>query len=225
MDGYMPLAGRRRAVEIVFAAIILLTAGAIASDIVEVQLLNRIIDGESVSDAEVDSSDDRQQLFGALQFLMMIPAAIVFIGWLFRAHGNLHWVAPDAVRHKSGWAIGGWFVPILNLWRPFQMVSDVWRGARGVNFGALVIGWWSLWIGSTVASWIAGGQRSDADPETILQGTYWLVATDAMSLVSAILVVLIVRRATEGLDGRRDEAEPPTVPERPEAADTEPSPA
>ncbi len=36
-------------------------------------------------------------------------------------------VAPTERRYGHGWAIGGWFVPILNFWRPMQVVNDVWR--------------------------------------------------------------------------------------------------
>jgi hypothetical protein len=35
-------------------------------------------------------------------------------------------VDPQELHHSPGWMIGGWFGPILNLWRPLQWVRDLW---------------------------------------------------------------------------------------------------
>ena len=29
----------------------------------------------------------------------------------------------------AGWAIGPWFVPILNLFRPWQIAVETWEGS------------------------------------------------------------------------------------------------
>ena len=51
--------------------------------------------------------------------------------WMFRAYNNVDAVAPGARRYDGGWAIGSWFVPILNLFRPKQIINDIWRAATG----------------------------------------------------------------------------------------------
>src|SRR5215213_2684690 len=30
-------------------------------------------------------------------------------------------------RYGTGWALGSWFVPILNAWRPKQIINDIWH--------------------------------------------------------------------------------------------------
>src|SRR5919108_281392 len=130
-ESYVPLDGRRQAVTIVFAGIVLVSAVAVVGDVLELRLLDRIVAGESVTAAEATSNDSRQALIGVLQIAATIAGAIVFIRWLHRAYKNIDVVARDQRRYGHGWAIGSWFVPILNLWRPKQVVNDVWRaGAR-----------------------------------------------------------------------------------------------
>jgi hypothetical protein len=86
--------------------------------------------------------------------------AIAFIGWLWVATANVR-NAGARVRHAPGWALGSWLVPILNLWRPKQMVDDVWRASmpgvppgidlRFVRKPVVVTAWWAAYlIGSSL---------------------------------------------------------------------------
>ena len=86
--------------------------------------------------------------------------AIAFVGWLWVATANLR-NAGARVRHAPGWALGSWLVPILNLWRPKQMVDDVWRASmpgvppgvdlRFVRKPVVVTAWWAAYlIGSSL---------------------------------------------------------------------------
>ena len=80
---------------------------------------------------------------------------ICFMAWLFRATSNLglYGVRP---RRRPGWAIGAWFVPVISLWWPKQMVDDVVCGSRhdiraGVDIrclsrSAVVTAWWTTWL-------------------------------------------------------------------------------
>ena len=56
---------------------------------------------------------------------------MVFIRWLSRAYKNLDVAAPGFRRYGHGWAIGSWFVPFLNLWRPKEIINDIHRGGSG----------------------------------------------------------------------------------------------
>jgi hypothetical protein len=68
-----------------------------------------------VGNAELERNDARQQLVGLAQLALWIACAIAFIRWLRAAYRNVDVVAPGLRRHGHGWAIGGWFVPILSL--------------------------------------------------------------------------------------------------------------
>jgi hypothetical protein len=128
---YIPLRGRAKAVTVVFVVMVLVYAVAVWSSLLELQLMNRIIAGTQVTDAELASNDSRQLVIQALVFLFFAAGAIVFIGWLWAAYKNIDVVAPSERRYSESWAIFGWFVPILALVRPMKVVNDVWyAGSR-----------------------------------------------------------------------------------------------
>ena len=82
--------------------------------------------------------------------------------WLSRARENAVLIAPDRVRRSAVWAWLGWWVPIVFLWFPKQIVDDSWRitsssaavGQRGRYRDTSL--WWGLWIAYTLLSNYAG---------------------------------------------------------------------
>ena len=62
---------------------------------------------------------------GLLLFFAIMP---VFLVWLYRASGNAH-ASGCPQRRSAGWAVGGWFVPVIFLWFPY--VRKVSAGTLG----------------------------------------------------------------------------------------------
>src|SRR5919109_1136700 len=113
-ESYISLRGRAQAVTVVFVLMAVVCAVAVLSDWLEWRLMDRIIAGEEVTDAEATSNDNRQGTIGLVQLTLTIAAAVVFIRWMYAAYRNLDYVAPGERRYGAGWAIGSWFVPFLN---------------------------------------------------------------------------------------------------------------
>ena len=144
-----------------------------------------------------------------------MAGAVVFIRWIHAAYRNLEVVAPSEKRYSPGWAIGSWFVPIMNLFRPKQMINDVWR-AGDAKPGVLLLGWWLLWILSNFVVNAAGRSYMRADtPEELRTGSALYMVSDAMGALAAFLAILVVRRATDRLDARAAAAAQPTTPAAP----------
>jgi hypothetical protein len=216
---FLPLDGRRRAVTIVFGAIVAISAAAVISDIAYLDIIDRIKAGANVSEAEAVAADDRQRTIGLFQLAGFAAAAIVFIRWLHGAYQNVDAVDPKERRWGHGWAIGGWFVPILNLWRPKQIVNDVWRAGSQNELdgqpGALLGFWWGAVILAGLFDRAAAGAFTDDSLEAGRRGaTYFLIA-DGLDIIGAILAILVVRIATDRLKGRAAEQATPPEPEGP----------
>ncbi len=45
--------------------------------------------------------------------------------WFRRAYFNLHQKV-SYLSHSEGWAAGSWFVPIVNLYRPYQIMKEIY---------------------------------------------------------------------------------------------------
>jgi uncharacterized protein DUF4328 len=206
-ESYEPLDGRRQAVLIVFVAIALISIAATVSDLLEINLMDRVIGGEDVSIADANANDDRQGIVGLIQLAGLVAGAIVFIRWLTAAYRNTDVVAPGTRRYGHGWAIGGWFVPVLGMWRPKQIVNDVWaaggRDSVDATPGGVLTLWWAAFL---ISNWLANiGSRTffgDHTPEEIRNGDVALAISDGIDVVGAILAILVVRMASDRLDDR-----------------------
>ena len=178
---------------------------AFASDISERSLLGQGV----ITVSEADANDDRQSAIALAQLVALIATAIFFIRWIHRAYKNLLELGTPDLRFKPGWAIGGWFVPILNLWRPKQIVNDTWRATDpGLDPDAAgtwrlrdVPGWVALWWGAFLLSglaWRASGQiTSHAESRGDLRtANLFSLIGDVSSTVAAITAVLLVQSLT-----------------------------
>jgi hypothetical protein len=215
VKGYESLRGRERAVVIGLCLIVALDVIAVISSAAELSLLGRIERGDVVSDAEIDANDTRQAAIGGIWFLLLLITAVFFIRWLRAAFRNTDVLAPGLRRHGHGWAIGGWFVPFLNLVRPKQIVDDTWRADRS-RVSPLLHVWWALWIVSNVAGQIAARRSFAAEEMDELKQTSVLyMIADATDGIAALLAILVVRRITRLQEERAAAiagAPPPEIP-------------
>ena len=165
-------------------------------------------DPASVSFSEAERADDLL-LWQLVELPLVILCGILFITWLYRGHRSDH-MEPRCLQHKSGWAIGGWFVPFLNLWRPYQMVTDLRRGATGTSHPLTypVQGvWWGAFLVYSALDRVVGRLLWDLETTTpqddfVLYAERfdatvgWDVARSLASVVAAVLAIIMVRRLT-----------------------------
>ncbi len=103
-------------------------------------------------------------LLALIQLPVNILTIVFFLIWLNRVYKNLIPLRAGPLEHSSGWAVGYWFIPILNLFKPFQVVREVWNQSdpdfdpelsflsSSMGTPALLGVWWALWIMANLAS-------------------------------------------------------------------------
>jgi Domain of unknown function (DUF4328) len=219
----VPLGDRRRAVVVVLGVLIAVDVLAVGSSLLELNLLDRLQSGEPVSASEIDHNDDRQTSFSSVQLALLIAGAVVFIRWLRAAYRNIDLLAPGLRRHGHGWAIGAWFVPILNLVRPKEIVNDVWRagGSRGAAdpLPPWLNLWWAGWLISGALSWAAERRASAQDTvEQARTGDILYIVADSFEGIVAAVAIVVVWRLTDRLDGKGASLAPAGGPPDPGAA-------
>jgi len=123
-------------------------------------LLETIASGGEISLETADSNDIREQIIAILNVSVRIISAITFIQWFRRAYYNLH-LKVDNLSHSEGWAAGSWFVPIFYLYKPYQIMKELYRETNNLltksdlddsptlNTSFLGI-WWTIWILSNI---------------------------------------------------------------------------
>lgn len=56
----------------------------------------------------------------------LITSIVMFLHWFRRAYYNLNVVTDECV-YEDSWAVKAWFIPFLNLYRPYQMMKELFE--------------------------------------------------------------------------------------------------
>ncbi|MEU6816449.1 DUF4328 domain-containing protein [Streptomyces sp. NPDC046860] len=124
---------------------------------------------------------------GIAQGGLMAATAVVYLRWLWRVRANAEVFDASSQSKARWWTIGGWFVPVVNLWFPRRVVLDAWDASapqgRPAGHG-LVDLWWTLWVAGLVVDRLL---RVDSR---------WgvLAAADAIDLAAAVSAAVVVLR-------------------------------
>jgi hypothetical protein len=91
--------------------------------------------------------------FSALIVLLGIAAIVVECVWQFRAASAARAMGLPAKR-SPGWGVGFWFIPVVNLWMPYQAIRDCL--AHDDPNRAMVLRFWLFFIGMDVGAALTG---------------------------------------------------------------------
>jgi len=171
-----------------------------ASSYLQVNLLNLMADGEAVSDQQTNVNDMREAIIAGLYTIAYIVSAVTFIQWFRRAYYNLHTKVTN-LEYTEGWAAGSWFVPILNLFRPYHIMKELYYNTHrllkreGESYASanltFVNLWWALWVIVNIAE--NAITRLSLKAETVEELTLSSQASMVTSLLGLPLGILAVR--------------------------------
>jgi hypothetical protein len=190
-------------------ATLVLNAVAVVSDVSYQNLIRRLVNGGDVSVADAQAADDRQFTIGGVQLALFAVTALAFVVWFYRAYVNLPALGAEDLRWGSNWAVGAWFVPFLNFVRPKSLANDIWRASdpallqRKIGRPSGPVPWWHhLWWVLFLAGAILGRVSAQAfdDSQTLADradAASYLIATDALGIVSAAAAIAVVFATTQ----------------------------
>ncbi|MFF3620532.1 DUF4328 domain-containing protein [Streptomyces sp. NPDC002467] len=187
----------------VTAAVNLFSAGA---NVYARSLMTDLIaDRDTVSEGSLDLSDVMTGAAGSLQLLTVLGTAALFITWFHRVRVNGEIFRRDGFTRTRGWAIGGWFVPIGNLFIPYQTALEIWAAStqqapdgsyRRVST-APVTAWWALWVLAAISDRVFSVLYARAEtPETLRSASSVGIVSDLLTVAAAVLAIVFVRRLT-----------------------------
>jgi hypothetical protein len=134
----------------------------------------------------------------ALAYIAVFLLSVIVVSmWIYRGHANLRAAGSDHLEFSPGWSVGWFFVPVANLFKPFQAMRELWtashgsRDSAGRNAPPELVPWWTCYI-------IGSGLKNASTRLTDLGSTAYLidvVGTSAL-LVSAWFLLRIIRQVT-----------------------------
>ncbi len=195
---------RAKTVMIIFWILTGLTVIGIVSGYFELEILKNAQQGEFISDKEANANDIRQMIIGLLQTGVYIASIVVFLNWFRRAYGNLHRIGITYLKHKESMAVWSWFIPIIVLFRPVQIMNEIWTETQekikkydsnyNIKSGGLIIGlWWTLFIISNfIGRYVLKTAFKGETIEQLIEGSQAILISDIIQVPEALLVILIV---------------------------------
>src|SRR6187551_1814201 len=66
-------------------------------------------------------------IFGIFALLPYAVLGIFFLLWMGRAYHNLSRSDVGKLEYSPGWAVGAWFIPIVNLFMPCSVMDEIWN--------------------------------------------------------------------------------------------------
>ena len=186
---------------------------AIWSDLRELSLVNKVINGDYVSLSALQSNDSRQTAVAWATGIVYLLTVVVFLRWFSKAYKNLVPLGAVGLRYRPGWAIAAWFVPFLWLWRPKQIANDIWRASdpdnpepkywHGKPVPLLLTIWWAAWLitGQIGSLFIRTALGTDT-PEKLRTSDRVDLVSAVADIATCVLAVLVVRSMTARQDDR-----------------------
>ena len=154
--------------------------------------------------------------FGAFQWVSLLFSISVYVAWLawqYRVHTNARLAAPGRVPTGPGWGVLCWFVPFINLVKPYLVLREIRAVSVPQRPGGWILRlWWGTWLGGGIVISLAmidvmvdafEKLRGPTLPQRLLveldEGTLQLVvAADLLGILAALFGALVVREVTGG---------------------------
>jgi hypothetical protein len=186
---------------------------------IRIMLLHRVQSHVRVSRADLIASDAFILWTSRVQIGVSLLTAAAFLFWFYRAYQNLLAFRSEPLQYSPGQAAGSFFIPFVNLARPFSVMREIWQASdpalppfdprpyTDAPTSLLVSAWWGMFLARGVLAWLAilprlGGAHT---VDTLLTATQILRVDFAVSIIAAGLacaLILAVRRRQEDLAGQ-----------------------
>jgi hypothetical protein len=93
--------------------------------------------------------------------ILLLPGMVLFLVWIRRANINADALVRSRMEFTPGWAVGWFFVPFANLFKPYQAMAEIYRASdpkADPDYWSLtevpryLMLWWLSYLGFNAAS-------------------------------------------------------------------------
>ncbi|MEZ5589295.1 MAG: DUF4328 domain-containing protein [Gammaproteobacteria bacterium] len=168
----------------------------------EIELLQRIASGGSITASEAMTNDNRQRAMAGLFILIFVITAIFFLRWVYLSNANARSLGAKGMQYTPGWSVGWYFVPVAHFWKPYQALKETFQAShpdygdtdwRQASRPGVMPFWWTLWIIATIIGQILFRTTPSAETLNELLSSSWLLFwADALHIPLGIAVINLV---------------------------------
>jgi hypothetical protein len=143
-----------------------------------------------------------------INLVVALASGICFLIWFSGAHDNLKYLGASNLDYTPGWAVAAFFIPILNLFRPFQVAQEIYRASspdvsrdrqgnwRGATTSTLINWWWAMCLIRLLAGGCGNGFASFQRRPTLLSADYLhaIIFSGILTMVVAALTMAMIKQ-------------------------------
>lgn len=181
---------------------------ALISGIFEYQLLSDFQKGIYTSESQImdaaESNDARQRIVGIMQTAVFVVTAILILKWIHRANFNVRQLGAAGMQFTPGWSIGWYFIPIANLWKPYQAMKEIWKASKNPanwqdqSVSSVLPWWWFFWIISNILGMASFRMSLRAEElNELVAANLVTLLSDVVDIPLNLIVLAIIARVYE----------------------------
>ena len=157
---------------------------------------------------DFQGSQDRSRLLWLLTVFLVVFVAFPYLSLLHRASRNLLPLKSQGQKHTPEWGVLHHFIPIMNFFRPGQVMMELYRGSdpdvptedetawkKQGKVRAIVFLWWILWVAGWIFNPITVPRFVNAQSlEELISANDLLILSDVLLIVLGIVALLMLRQ-------------------------------
>lgn len=156
--------------------------------------------------AEMEMSYNVVGIAALLHLLAFVVSGFLILRWVHRTNSNAQaWSSNLNV--SPGWNVGFFFIPIANLWKPFQGVRETWEASQSgpdLSVPAWMRWWWACWLAISILGNISFRIELQG---TSVSAAGFAAAVDVLSAIIgiplALLLIRLIRELTAAQESRQ----------------------
>lgn len=199
-----PNAERGKTAIILLWVMVALEIATFVSEGMQYLMIEEYFKTGEITDATADSNDMRQMFVYVLYLGGLTISAITFLSWFRRAYYNLG-LRMNKTK-TDGWAVGAWFIPILNLFWPYQIMVELYtKTTEFINKkrytshdykakSTFFVGWWwAFWVLNNIMSQIVSRiSLSSESIEDLSLDSQLSMANSVLGILAGLFAIKVV---------------------------------
>ncbi len=191
--------------QLLLGVFLVFSAWTLATGLPYLQALRQTQDGVFGADSdEFFRIEDTYTMAWTLRWLILAFVAVVWLMWFYRSYRNLETLGRTR-SYAAGWALFGWVVPIVNLFRPRQIAGELWLQSRlpdpppslldwhpEPHLPRYIDAWWAAYLLGGLVTVVGPGASGGTTVDAIYDATRWEVAGVVALIMATPLAIAVV---------------------------------
>ncbi len=144
---------------------------------------------------------DQYRLISLAQTFSLLVVLFIFSVWIYGAYENLSALNARNLNYTPGKAAFGLFIPIIQLYRPYQVVVEIWKKSeptQTVCSHNLLKLWWGILLLTILSGYLATIiSTTGLSVNRVIISSHLLHWSDLSSSFSAFLTILMIRKVEQ----------------------------